>query len=60
VGKATGVAEGLAMEVREARTTGSVTMTVSSVMGVGGMVTASEGTSSTWAEDTAGDGCEGG
>jgi hypothetical protein len=42
----------------EARTVGSVTMTVSSVMGVGSTVMASEGMSSTWAEDAAGDGCE--
>jgi hypothetical protein len=55
-----GGAKGPAREVREARTLGSVTITVSSVMGMGGMVTASEGTSSMRAEAAVGDGCEGG
>jgi hypothetical protein len=51
------MAEGPAIE---ARTMGSVTILVSSVMGVGGMVTAYEGTSSMWALEAKGKNCEGG
>jgi hypothetical protein len=49
------VANGLVREVRDARTAGSVSMTVSSMIGVGGTVTTSEGILSTRAAEVVGE-----